>query len=155
MNGADKSVKNICADIYRTSSHLFDLDEIIGISECKSRVIARKQVNGGFVRYCTACAVYPQEPGVVNDTEFQCPTGCGSIDDPVENKTSHHGGYMYSKGESSVPYCVDCKKETTNKLFFLSWIGNIRLYECRSSCYQKQLNPDDTYVTLTNGVRKC
>ena len=85
MNGVDKSAANICADIYRTSAHLFDLDEIIDIADCKSGIVARKQVNGGFVRYCATCAVYPQEPAAVNDTEFQCPTSCGSIDDPADD----------------------------------------------------------------------
>ena len=155
MNGADKSAANICTDIYRSEAYVFDLDEIIDINQCKSRVIGRKRVNGGFVRYCATCAVYPREPTAVNDTEFQCPDGCGSIDDPADSKTSYHGGYMYTSGANSVPYCVDCAKQDKNNLFFLSWIGDIRLYECRSSCQQDSLNPDNTYVVLANNVKKC
>ena len=42
---------------------------------------------------------------------------------------------MYADDGNGVPYCVDCIKQTANRLFFLSWIGNIKLYNCRNSCY--------------------
>ena len=31
----------------------------------------------------------------------------------------------------------------------------MKLYECRSSCHHKNQNPDNTFVTLSNGVKKC
>ena len=82
INGADTTHENMCSDIFRSAAYVFDLDEVVTIEQCESGIVGRKQINGGAVRYCATCMVYPSSDiAAINDTQFDCSTGCGSIDE--------------------------------------------------------------------------